>query len=143
MTKIVDRIYLGNYMNAESEHFIINNNIGLVINMAKELNKPEWTTLKRHNQEPIYVKFPLEDLPSQNIIPVVFDVVALMEKFLQTSKKNILIHCRAGISRSASMVIAYLMMKTGMSYLQVYEFVRGKRPIVNPNPRFVKQLEKM
>jgi len=130
-------------MNAESEHFIINNNIGLVINMAKELNKSEWSTLKRHNQEPIYVKFPLDDLPSQKIIPVVFEVIALMENFLQTSKKNILIHCRAGISRSSSMVIAYLMLKTGMSYFQVFEFVQSKRPIVNPNPGFVEQLQKI
>ena len=37
-----------------------------------------------------------------------------IEEVLKTKGNNILIHCHMGISRSASIVIAYLMIKRGL-----------------------------
>lgn len=46
---------------------------------------------------------------------------------------NVLIHCRMGINRSASMVILYLMAKNpSWSYRKTYNFVKAKRRIVQP-----------
>lgn len=52
-----------------------------------------------------------------------------------------LVHCNAGVSRSASIVIAYLMRKHELSYQQAFDFVRAKRACADPRPLFVDQLK--
>jgi hypothetical protein len=53
----------------------------------------------------------------------------------------VVVHCRQGISRSASVVIAYLMRYHGMSLEEAYVLAKTRRPLVNPNPGFWKQLQ--
>jgi len=52
---------------------------------------------------------------------------------------KVFVHCREGISRSATLVIAYLMMRKDMSALDATTLVRSKRPIF-PNDGFLQQL---
>jgi protein-tyrosine phosphatase len=52
----------------------------------------------------------------------------------------VLVHCAAGVSRSASFVIAYLMRVEKMKYVDAYQSVKTKRQIIRPNSGFVKQL---
>ncbi len=47
----------------------------------------------------------------------------------------------AGISRSATIVIGYLMTTENMSLESAYKFVRKKRSLSFPNTGFVKQLK--
>jgi protein-tyrosine phosphatase len=47
-----------------------------------------------------------------------------------------------GISRSASLVIAYLMRRYKYGYEKAYNKVKDRRKIINPNPGFVMQLKK-
>ncbi|CAF3180818.1 unnamed protein product [Rotaria socialis] len=56
------------------------------------------------------------------------------------NKQNVLIHCHAGMSRSATIACAYLMKKYKLSYDEALEKLRAKRPCVYPNPGFAKQL---
>lgn len=51
------------------------------------------------------------------------------------------VHCRAGISRSASLVISYLMYEYDQTFPQALAFVQNKRPQVMPNESFCSQLE--
>ena len=51
-----------------------------------------------------------------------------------------LVHCFAGISRSATICIAYLMLTQGFSMHQALEFTRCRRPCVSPNFNFMGQL---
>lgn len=55
-------------------------------------------------------------------------------------KKNILVHCQMGISRSSSAIIYYYMKKTNIGYTDAEQYVKSKRSIVNPNPSFKTQL---
>lgn len=55
--------------------------------------------------------------------------------------ENILVHCMAGVSRSASVVIYYLMKKFHLSWERAKEIVRSKRHIINPNASFQMQLK--
>ena len=54
----------------------------------------------------------------------------------------VFVHCFAGASRSATIVIAYLMKERGMSLREAYRFVKSKRCFINPNEGFVKQLQR-
>lgn len=53
-----------------------------------------------------------------------------------------LIHCFAGISRSVTIATAYLMRKHNMSFVDAATLIKSKRKIANPNPGFIKQLQK-
>lgn len=51
-----------------------------------------------------------------------------------------MIHCQAGVSRSSTIVIAYLMSYSNLTMHQTYQFVKSKRSIVAPNFNFMGQL---
>ncbi|CAD8166101.1 unnamed protein product [Paramecium octaurelia] len=53
---------------------------------------------------------------------------------------SVLVHCAAGVSRSASVVIAYLMKTKGLGFQEAFNFVRKKRSVIQPNYGFIKQL---
>jgi len=57
--------------------------------------------------------------------------------YLAKSKgKRILFHCYAGISRSSTAAIMYLMMTTYLSLEAIFKMVLSKRPFINPNAAF-------
>lgn len=51
-----------------------------------------------------------------------------------------LVHCRGGRSRSATIVIAYLMRTFNWSLQQAYDFVQARNPKISPNLGFMGQL---
>jgi protein-tyrosine phosphatase len=64
-------------------------------------------------------------------------------QFIDAAKEkgNILIHCLAGVSRSPTIVAAYLMYKRKWRYKQALALIKQTRPFVNPNPGFIEQLK--
>lgn len=46
----------------------------------------------------------------------------------------------AGISRSVTLVLAFLIKKKGMKYDDAYLMIKSKRRIIHPNDGFIKQL---
>jgi protein-tyrosine phosphatase len=65
-------------------------------------------------------------------------------QFIEESKENnekILVHCHAGRSRSATIVIAYLMKSQKMNLQEALDHVKEKRKIIRPNDGFMEQLK--
>lgn len=63
-----------------------------------------------------------------------------IESALKVPSNKVYVHCVAGISRSATLVIAYIMKSRCMNYTEAHELVIQKRKIIDPNEGFVKQL---
>lgn len=65
-----------------------------------------------------------------------FDTAAGQINDWLSQGKRVLIHCTAGVSRSSTAVVWYLVRYQGQSWDQALETVRRARPQANPNPRF-------
>lgn len=90
-----------------------------------------------HASKIIWKGISFADSPESNMLPV-FDETY---DFIEHTTDAILVHCREGVSRSTTIVIAYLMKKFGVSYQKAYEFVKKKRSIAEPNSGFKEQLK--
>ena len=58
-----------------------------------------------------------------------------------STKKNVLVHCWSGVSRSATMVLAFCLIHLRLGLNQSLKLVRRSRPQIEPNPGFMKQLK--
>nr|CAI5843028.1 unnamed protein product [Callosobruchus analis] len=88
----------------------------------------------------IYHKVDVADSGCSRILPH-FDVCAdLINDQVAAMGGRTLVFCVAGVSRSASICIAYLMKHFKLSLLEAYNLVRARRPRIRPNCGFFKQL---
>ncbi|KAJ2157845.1 hypothetical protein GGF46_004208 [Coemansia sp. RSA 552] len=54
--------------------------------------------------------------------------------------EGVLVHCQLGVSRSASLVIAYVMRTMRKGFREAYEYVRLRAPCISPNISLISQL---
>ena len=127
--KITDKIFLGDLTYASKIETLKTKKISSIISLCGKLSPKYSNTF---NQKIIYV----EDLPSENIIQYFKECIEFIEK-----NKTIYIHCLCGISRSPTIVIAYLMWKKHSSYFDTFQFVKKIRNSINPNGGFTQQLK--
>ena len=71
-----------------------------------------------------------------NIIKYFKECIEFIEK-----ADKVFVHCLCGVSRSATIVIAYLMWKAHCGYYDAYFFVKNRRCFIAPNDGFVHQLK--
>lgn len=136
--EIVSRLYLSGDDAATSRQVITSTGITHIVNL---------TTNVPNTFEPqvVYRKFLIYDLPTQSLEHVFDEAFRFIDDSLSHNDCNkVLVHCNAGVSRSSSIVIAYLLKKNLFStYLDAYHHVKSKRSIISPNPGFVAQLKKL
>ncbi|XP_070569098.1 dual specificity protein phosphatase 18-like [Ptychodera flava] len=85
------------------------------------------------------MQVPVDDVPHALLSPY-FERVAdkIREEKLRGGRT--VVHCVAGVSRSASLCIAYLMKHESLTLREAYEYVKGRRAVIRPNWGFWKQL---
>lgn len=82
---------------------------------------------------------PCLDLPETNIQPILLESLPFVHEAIEC-KHNVLVHCNAGVSRTAVVAISYLMHYENMEFQKAYDLVKLKRPAIQPNAGFQKQL---
>lgn len=128
-------LYISDY-NAASNHQKIGGlNIQAVVSILSKNTKPiKYTNITAH------LSITMDDYEKEQISKY-FNCVS---EFISIhSNESILIHCMAGISRSVTLVIAYLMIKEKKSMFDAYKIVQQGRSGANPNPGFREQLCKL
>ncbi|XP_040011760.1 protein phosphatase Slingshot homolog 1 [Xiphias gladius] len=131
-TLIFDHVYLGSEWNASNLEELQETGVGFILNVTREIDNFFPGTFSYHNIR-VYDEEATDLLAHWN------DTY----NFIVKAKKNhskCLVHCKMGVSRSASTVIAYAMKEYGWSLEKAYNFVKQKRSITRPNPGFMRQL---
>ena len=83
----------------------------------------------------------MEVLDDVDKTPKFRECIEIIDRVVNKEGKSILIQCATGVSRSASVVIAYLMHQKRISLLEAFHMVREKRPCVSISPGFQRHLQ--
>ncbi|CAH1983867.1 unnamed protein product [Acanthoscelides obtectus] len=92
------------------------------------------------NKDKHYLCVMASDSPDQNLT----QYFSLCNDFIHAARLregNVLIHCLAGMSRSVTVCVAYIMSVTNLNWKEALKVVRAGRAVANPNIGFQKQLE--
>ncbi|NXJ82181.1 SSH1 phosphatase, partial [Trogon melanurus] len=129
---IFDHLYLGSEWNASNLEELQGSGIDYILNVTREIDNFFPGLFAYHNIR-VYDEETTDLLAHWNEA----------YHFINKAKKNhskCLVHCKMGVSRSASTVIAYAMKEFGWSLEKAYNYVKQKRSIARPNAGFMRQL---
>lgn len=104
-------------------------NIKSVLNITKEFPQPD--------DIDHFLRIPVDDSYTAKLTPFFEIAFDFIEKNLNFP---VLVHCSAGISRSATIIISYIMKKKRLSSQEAYNFLKEKRVVISPNFNFMGQL---
>ncbi|XP_056239145.1 protein phosphatase Slingshot homolog 3 isoform X1 [Seriola aureovittata] len=132
-SKIFDYLYLGSEWNAANFEELQKNNIGYILNVTREIDNffPESFT---------YMNIRVYDVEATDLLPHWTDTYTFIDQ-ARKSGQAVLVHCKMGVSRSASTVIAYGMKQQRWPLDVALAYVRDRRSIIKPNEGFMKQLQ--
>lgn len=132
-SRIFPHLYLGSEWNAANLEELQRNRVSHILNMAREIDNfyPERFTY--HNVR-------LWDEESAQLLPHWKETHRFIEG-ARAQGTRVLVHCKMGVSRSAATVVAYAMKQYSWSLEQALHHVQELRPVVRPNPGFLRQLQ--
>ena len=131
-TQILPYLYLGTEWNASNYDSLQTDRVTHILNISSEVDNFFPDTFK-------YLNIRVLDVEETDLLKE-FDRT---NRFIQEAKEqgtSCLVHCKMGVSRSASVVLAYLMKEFNWNYEQAFQFTKQKRNCINPNDGFKQQL---
>ncbi|KAL8169976.1 UNVERIFIED_CONTAM: Dual specificity protein phosphatase 8 [Gekko kuhli] len=162
-TRILPHLYLGSQKDVLNKDLMIQNGISYVLNASNSCPKPDFIC------ESHFMRIPVNDNYCEKLLPWLDKSIEFIDK-AKVSSCQVIVHCLAGISRSATIAIAYIMKTMGMSSDDAYRqvafqrkgifecgfyplkanipwgfwhgqvFVKDRRPSISPNFNFLGQL---
>eukprot|EP01116_Phalansterium_solitarium_P004596 TRINITY_DN1562_c0_g1_i1.p1 TRINITY_DN1562_c0_g1~~TRINITY_DN1562_c0_g1_i1.p1 ORF type:complete len:180 (-),score=40.08 TRINITY_DN1562_c0_g1_i1:461-1000(-) len=132
MHNIRDGIFLGSYAAYDDCELLKKHGVTHVLTVAAHFPP-------RYPDDFVYKQVSIMDEESADLLSHLPACIEYIRGALESGGK-VLVHCAAGVSRSATVVIAYLMVNEGMSVTEARDAVKLKRPIIWPNPGFMRQL---
>lgn len=130
--KVLDYLFLGSLRTAQTVTVYHDLDIGYVLTAGRDLE----VVIEPWMQQLV---LPVDDFPEQTMVPVFEEAFEFIDK-ARSHKKGVLIHCFAGLSRSVTVAVAYLMHLKGISRDDALALVRQARPAARPNDGFLNEL---
>ncbi|KAG7386744.1 Serine/threonine/tyrosine-interacting-like protein 1 [Phytophthora pseudosyringae] len=134
-------LFLGNMWQAQCKQVVQHLGITHVVNATRKVDNVF------ENDGVNYLNAKLADKPDENIAQffnAAYEFIAQAQRSTTAEGKpcRVLVHCTQGISRSATLVILYVMRAHHWSLAQAFNFVRSGRGVVVPNEGFLRALMK-
>ncbi|KAJ7536714.1 hypothetical protein O6H91_12G078900 [Diphasiastrum complanatum] len=132
-SRVADHIYIGSDAVARNRETLLANKITHVLNCVG------FVCPECFPDDFKYKTLWLQDSPCEDITSILYDVFDYFEEVRELGGR-VFVHCCQGVSRSTSLVIAYLMWRKGRSFEDAFQDVKAARGVTNPNMGFACQL---
>ncbi|CAG9568200.1 dual specificity phosphatase-like protein [Leishmania major strain Friedlin] len=139
MSDITSLLAVGSWKDASNPELLKAHNIRYVLNVAKELIPTEEAKLIAQNNDIVSEWIPMNDSHTQDVSEYLIKAFRFIER-ARSEHSRVLVHCRRGISRSAAIIVAYLMASEHRSYENALKFVTERRSCVSLNLAFQERL---
>jgi protein-tyrosine phosphatase len=141
MSKINNNIWIGNYVNSADETFLKRHSITHILNCAHDFDKLPGNLDK---DTYTYFRVPMieKSFPSHRIEAWLRKGAAKLNQWVKEGH-IVLVHCYAGISRSVSVTIAYLILYKGYTFKNAFKLVKEHRPKMHPFNDYVPVLKSL
>jgi len=135
ISEILDYLYLGAKTISEDAQSLKDMGITYVINCT--VNEPNHF----EGNGVVYMRIAVEDrVDDLACLKPFFDSSGDFIEIAKNTSSKVLVHCTMGMSRSSTIVIAYLMKHKDMNLATALQFTKERRAMVSPNSGFMKQL---
>ncbi|KAJ1095200.1 hypothetical protein NDU88_000368 [Pleurodeles waltl] len=132
--QILPHLYLGSASDSGNKDILAELGIRYILNVT-----PNLPNLFEENGNIRYKQIPISDHWSQNLSQFFPEAIDFIDEAL-SQNCGVLVHCLAGISRSVTVTVAYLMQKLHLSLNDAYDLVKRKKSNISPNFNFLGQL---
>ncbi|KAI9732358.1 MAG: tyrosine/serine/threonine protein phosphatase pps1 [Cirrosporium novae-zelandiae] len=141
-SRILPYMYLGNLTHANNPELLRELNIRRVLSIGEYVSWPEDEMMRWGKENVLFIR----RVQDNGVDPLTEEFDRCLE-FIEKGKSDgmaTLVHCRVGVSRSATICIAEVMNELGLSFPRAYCFVRARRlnVIIQPHLRFAYELLK-
>jgi len=133
LQEVIPHLFITSYRGACNKELLLQAKMTHVLIAASHLEK-------KFPESFVYKQINILDLPDEPISSYFEEVFQWMEEAIDKNG-NVLVHCNAGISRSASFIIGYLMVTQKISYKEAFNLLQSKRSCISPNRGFIRQLK--
>jgi protein-tyrosine phosphatase len=133
--EILPGLLLGSQLGVSDAEVLRARGVTHVLNATVEI--PNFHEVKENTFT--YLKLDLNDDVGEDIKSVFSKSIDFVREARSTGG-TVVVHCQAGISRSATIVLAFLMTEENMTLREAFLHTKERRPMVGPNAHFFKQL---
>lgn len=133
INQVTDLLYIGS---KKAREYIEEYKIECVISLGNSFDRNLYTEINANIEE---IPISIDDVGGANIIKEIHKCNKILDR-LKSENKKCLIHCFGGISRSATIVIGYLMYSEKLTAVDAYNKLKKIRPFINPNNGFWSKL---
>ncbi|PIL24662.1 hypothetical protein GSI_12546 [Ganoderma sinense ZZ0214-1] len=136
-SEVLPRLWLSGLYTAVDEEQLVAIGVTHIVSILEQ--RPKYPASLKKQLKTLHI--PLQDLDTADILQHLDATTAFIKSALEDKRNTVLVHCAMGISRSATVVSAYLVATRSMQPHEAIEYVQSKREIVCPNLGFRRQLE--
>eukprot|EP00756_Hemistasia_phaeocysticola_P033391 Hpha_TRINITY_DN16462_c5_g4::TRINITY_DN16462_c5_g4_i1::g.161926::m.161926/K07359/CAMKK2; calcium/calmodulin-dependent protein kinase kinase 2 len=131
---VTDHVFLGSLRTTQNESVLKELGITRILTTGKGLKVID--PLPQGIQQLI---ISVDDNPDQKLVPFFDQCTEWLDQCVEQDRR-VLVHCFMGLSRSVTVVCAWLMKRRRMTFKEAITFIKKGRPAVNPNAGFRRQL---
>ncbi|KAL5110272.1 Dual specificity protein phosphatase 1 [Taenia crassiceps] len=135
VSEILDFLYLGNERDSGDAQMMEERSITHIINATREQSN-----FFEGGGKVEYLRVPVDDNDKADLMPYFRPVIEFIDEAMRAGGR-VLVHCKAGVSRSPSLVIAYLVAHSSLTVMEAFTLVNHLRSAVGPSLHFLGQVE--